>query len=99
MKAAVVGSIAIALALALAAPARAAKETGQVDEIIVKIHTKDGVKYFAVGKDAKLVDLKPGKLVEFDYSDSDVIDSIGEAPDQGKAKQSLKKDQPSGAAQ
>lgn len=49
--------------------------TGQVQEILVKIETKDGINWYKLGKDLKLIDLKPGDHVDFEYAD-DTIESI-----------------------
>jgi hypothetical protein len=70
----------------LAAPLQAADEGGQVKEIIIKIQTEDGEKWFRLGKDLKAINIHEGDYVQFDYADDDTIEAIeveeGEPRDQ-----------------
>lgn len=49
--------------------------TGQVQEVIVKIQTKEEVKWYKLGKEMKLIDIREGDYVSFEYAD-DTIESI-----------------------
>ncbi len=62
--------------LYLVAPALAADEGGQVKEIIIKIQTKDGEKWYRLGKDLKAINIHEGDYVQFDYADDDTIEAI-----------------------
>lgn len=62
--------------MSLAAPVLAADEGGQVKEIIIKIQTEDGEKWFRLGKDLKAIDIHEGDYVQFDYADDDTIEAI-----------------------
>jgi hypothetical protein len=55
--------------LYLAAPAPAADEGGEVKEIIIKIQTEDGEKWFRLGKDLEAINIHEGDYVQFDYAD------------------------------
>lgn len=61
-------------------------DSGQVQEIIVKIETKDGVKWYKLGKEMKPFDVKAGDHVSFDYAD-DTIESITPASSPGTANE------------
>jgi hypothetical protein len=45
---------------------------GEVQEIIIKIETEDGVKWYQVGKDMELINIREGDRVHFDYADDDL---------------------------
>jgi hypothetical protein len=62
--------------LYLAAPAPAADEGGEVKEIIIKIQTEDGEKWFRLGKDLEAINIHEGDYVQFDYADDDTIEAI-----------------------
>lgn len=62
--------------LYLVAPALAADEGGQVKEIIIKIQTKDGEKWYRLGEDLKAINIHEGDYVQFDYADDDTIEAI-----------------------
>ena len=62
--------------ICLAAPVLAADEGGQVKEIIIKIQTEDGEKWYRLGKDLKAINIHEGDYVQFDYADDDTIEAI-----------------------
>jgi len=70
--------------MTLAAPqplaARDLPNKGQVAEIIVKIITPDGPKWFKLGAGVEAVDVTEGKVVRFDYQ-GDSIEAIEVLPD------------------
>jgi predicted DNA-binding antitoxin AbrB/MazE fold protein len=74
MRRALVCAIA-ALAAGLTAPALAQPLPGEVQEIIIKVVTEDGVKWYRLGKDLQPVDIKAGDQVQFDYAD-DTVEEI-----------------------
>lgn len=49
--------------------------SGQVKEVLIKIETSDGVKWYKLGEDMEPVDIKAGDYVTFDYAD-DTIEEI-----------------------
>lgn len=68
-------SIMAAIVLGLWPPAMAEPISGEVQEIIIKIKTDDGEKWYKLGKDLEPIDIKEGDYVRFDYAD-DAIESI-----------------------
>ncbi len=69
-----------AMALGTSAPALADHASGEVQEIIIKVKTKDGERWYRLGKDLERIDIREGDYVHFDYAD-DVIEAIEpEAP-------------------
>lgn len=69
------GTVVVACAVAFSFAANADSKTGQVKEVMIKIETKDGVKWYKLGADMKPVDIKSGDHVTFDYAD-DTIEEI-----------------------
>lgn len=69
---------ALALTFAFATPTVAHHAEGHVVEILIKVMTKDGEKYYRVGEDVELTDIKPGDYVHFDYADDGTIEDIYE---------------------
>jgi hypothetical protein len=67
--------LAVVLSFALGGPVLADEATGQVQEIIIKIQTPDGPRWYVLGKDLKAININEGDLVQFDYAD-DTIESI-----------------------
>ena len=65
--------------------ARADHASGQVKEIIIKIETKDGVRWYRLGEDLEEIDIHAGDYVSFDYAD-DTIESI-EVEEEGAESQ------------
>ena len=59
-------SLALSPALALA---QAESGAGQVGQMIVKIMTPDGPRWFVLGEEVSPVDITEGKIIEFDYLD------------------------------
>jgi len=74
----------IATALITLCPAIASAQTGQdegeVAEVIVKINTPQGPKWYRLGKDVQAVDVTEGKVVRFNYLD-DTIEAIEVSPE------------------
>lgn len=65
----------ILAAVAVSGPAVAEEETGKVQEIIIKIDTPDGPRWYTLGADLSRIDVRKGAVVRFKYLD-DTIDSI-----------------------
>jgi hypothetical protein len=67
--------------LAVPLVAIAGDDRGKVEEILIKIQTEDGPKWFTLGK-GKLVpaEFGEGDVVQFDYADDGTIQSIEVAP-------------------
>jgi hypothetical protein len=74
----------ILTALALAAPLPLAAQTstdqGQVAEVIVKVMTPEGPKWFKLGAGVEAVDVTEGKVIRFNYQ-GDSIEAIEVLPD------------------
>lgn len=87
------GAIAFALSVmaAFSGPALAEPAAGHVQEIIIKIETADGVKWYKLGRDLEPINIREGDYVRFDYAD-DAIESIAVEP-VGEAAQDPKKDE------
>jgi hypothetical protein len=73
-------------AMAVSGPSVAEEQSGKVQEIIIKIDTPDGPRWYSLGADLSKIDVRKGAVVRFNYLD-DTIDSIeveevppGEAP-------------------
>jgi hypothetical protein len=64
-----------AMTAALAAPAMAGDATGEVKEIIIKIETPDGPRWYSLGSDLSKIDIGKGAVVRFNYAD-DTIEAI-----------------------
>jgi len=67
--------VAMASMIALAAPAMAGESKGEVQEIIIKIQTPDGPRWYSLGTDLSKIDIRKGAIVRFNYAD-DTIESI-----------------------
>lgn len=65
----------ILAAVAVSGPSVAEEQTGKVREIIVKIETPDGPRWYSLGADLSRIDVRKGAVVRFNYLD-DTIDSI-----------------------
>lgn len=61
--------------MGIAAPAVADGGRGQVKEIIIKIETEDGPRWYTLGKELNEIDVREGDRVQFDYAD-DTIEAI-----------------------
>ena len=72
----------IAVAVAFSFAVNADDISGQVKEVLIKIETKDGVKWYKLGADMKPVDIKSGDHVTFDYAD-DTIEEIATTTSSG----------------
>ena len=66
---------AIALSVSVSVTSFAEPISGQVEEIIIKVQTPDGVKWYRLGKDLKSMDIKAGDRIHFDYAD-DTVEEI-----------------------
>jgi hypothetical protein len=75
---------AAALVLGYTTPSLATHAKGEVKEIIIRIQTEEGEKFYRVGEDVELLEIRPGARVDFDYSDDDVVESI--KPESGEAE-------------
>lgn len=65
-------------------PALAEEQTGKVQEIIIKIETPNGPRWYKLGADLSKMEVREGAVVRFNYAD-DTIDSLQVeevAPDQ-----------------
>jgi hypothetical protein len=68
--------VVVVLAAATAVgPTLAEEQTGKVQEIIIKIETPDGPRWYKLGADLSKIDVREGAVVRFNYAD-DTIDSI-----------------------
>ena len=63
------------IAVAVAGPAIADEATGEVKEIIIKIETSDGPRWYSLGSDLSKIDIRKGAVVRFNYAD-DTIENI-----------------------
>ncbi len=79
----------MALALPLPLAAQTAQDEGEVAEVIVKIMTPEGPKWYRLGKDVEAVDVTEGKVVQFDYV-GDNIEAITVLPDDAEGTQKPK---------
>jgi hypothetical protein len=65
----------VAMTMALAVPSMAGEATGEVQEIIIKIQTPDGPRWYSLGSDLSKIDIRKGAVVRFNYAD-DTIEAI-----------------------
>ena len=65
----------MALIAALAVPSMAGEATGEVQEIIIKIQTPEGPRWYSLGSDLSKIDIRKGAVVRFNYAD-DTIEAI-----------------------
>jgi hypothetical protein len=72
---AVLAPIITAMTAASVAPAIADEQKGEVQEIIIKIQTPDGPRWYSLGTDLSKIDIRKGAVVRFNYAD-DTIESI-----------------------
>ena len=63
------------MAVAVAVPATAGDAQGEVTEIIIKIETPDGPRWYSLGADLSTIDIRKGDVVRFNYAD-DTIESV-----------------------
>ncbi len=63
------------MAAAFAGPATASNAQGKVTDIIIKIETPDGPRWYRLGADLSTIDIQKGAIVRFDYAD-DTIETI-----------------------
>lgn len=63
------------MALAAAGPAMAEEAKGEVKEIIIKIETADGPRWYSLGTDLSNIDIRKGAVLRFNYAD-DTIESF-----------------------
>lgn len=75
-----------AIALMFTAPVFGSEATGKVSEIIIKIETPDGPRWYTLGADLSKIDIRKGAVVTFDYAD-DTIEAIEvKKPDANNSK-------------
>jgi hypothetical protein len=60
---------------AITLPAMAGEAKGEVKEIIIKIETADGPRWYSLGTDLSKIDIRKGAILRFNYAD-DTIESI-----------------------
>ena len=65
----------MALMAVLAAPAAAGEAKGEVQEIIIKIQTPEGPRWYSLGSDLSKIDIRKGAVVRYNYEE-DTIDAI-----------------------
>lgn len=68
-----------ALAAGLMTHSYAQPLPGEVQEIIIKVVTDEGVKWYRLGEDLQPIDIKAGDRVEFDYAD-DTVEELESPP-------------------
>jgi hypothetical protein len=59
----------------LSLPAVAEEATGEVKEIIIKIETPEGPRWYSLGSDLSKIDIRKGTILRFNYAD-DTIEAI-----------------------
>ena len=64
-----------AMAATVALPAMAGEAKGEVKEIIIKIQTSDGPRWYSLGSDLSKIDIRKGAVVRYNYEE-DIIESI-----------------------
>ena len=64
-----------AMAATVALPAMAGEAKGEVKEIIIKIQTPDGPRWYSLGSDLSKIDIRKGAVVRYNYEE-DIIESI-----------------------
>ena len=72
----------MAVAVAFSFAANADHVSGQVKEVLIKIETSDGVKWYKLGENMKPIEIKAGDFITFDYAD-DTIEEIATATSSG----------------
>lgn len=60
--------------------AQTGQDEGQVAEVIVKINTPEGPKWYRLGKGVEVIDVTEGKVVRFNY-EGDSIEAIKISPE------------------
>ena len=78
----ILGIAVMAVGLVFSFAVNADDVSGQVKEVLIKIETSDGVKWYKLGEDMEAVDIKSGDYVTFDYAD-DTIEDISTAASSG----------------
>jgi hypothetical protein len=63
------------IAVTVTEPASAEEKKGEVQEIIIKIQTPEGPRWYTLGADLSKVDIRKGTVIRFNYAD-DTIDNI-----------------------
>lgn len=63
------------MAAADAGPTMAGEAKGEVKEIIIKIETPEGPRWYSLGTDLSKIDISKGAVVRFNYAD-DTIEAI-----------------------
>ncbi len=63
------------MAMAIAGPVVAEEAKGEVQEIIIKIQTPEGPRWYSLGSDLSKIDIRKGAVVRFNYAD-DTIEAI-----------------------
>lgn len=80
VKTAITAIGAAVLALSFGAPAFADTEKGEVAEILVKVMTPDGPRWYKLGADLSKIDVSEGQVIEFSY-ENDTIDAVTVLPE------------------
>jgi len=78
----ILGIAVMAVGLVFSFAVNADDVSGQVKEVLIKIETSDGVKWYKLGEDMEAVDIKSGDYVTFDYAD-DTIEEIATTTSSG----------------
>ena len=78
----ILGIAVMAAGLVFSFAVNADDASGQVKEVLIKIETSDGVKWYKLGEDMEAVDIKAGDYVTFDYAD-DTIEEIATGTSSG----------------
>ena len=63
------------IAVTVTGPLFAEEKKGEVQEIIIKIQTPEGPRWYTLGADLSKVDIRKGAVIRFNYAD-DTIDNI-----------------------
>ena len=78
----ILGIAVMAVGLVFSFAVNADDASGQVKEVLIKIETSDGVKWYKLGEEMEAVDIKSGDYVTFDYAD-DTIEEISTVTSSG----------------
>ncbi len=67
--------LAAVAAVTVSGSSLAEEQSGKVQEIIIKVETPDGPRWYQLGADLSRIDVRKGAVIRFNYVD-DTIDSV-----------------------
>lgn len=82
-----------AFALVLPSAASSQTESGEVQEVLIKVRTDEGDRWYRLGETLEAVDVRPGNYIQFDYADDTIeaVTSPGKETDQPQKMGETKK--------